>query len=187
MCRLFGHELWFEPLFGKRNRPARNAIAETKSAAWEVDSLLVYADSLAGRQVVVEGVCTHICQHGGGKIFLMGSDDTQTIRVDAGEKIGKFPQETVNSLVRIHGTVVEERIDEAFLSRWEAELDESESEVGHAGGSCESDQKARGETPVNSVQERIDNFRKRIAERYGREGKNYLSFYSVRADRYEIL
>lgn len=163
------------------------AIVETKSAAWEVDSLLVYADSLAGRQVVVEGVCTHICQHGGGKIFLMGSDDTQTIRVDAGEKIGKFPQETVNSLVRIHGTVVEERIDEAFLSRWEAELDESESEVGHAGGSCESDQKARGETPVNSVQERIDNFRKRIAERYGREGKNYLSFYSVRADRYEIL
>lgn len=53
--------------------------------------------------------------------------------------------------------------------------------------SCESDQKARGETPVNSVEERISNFRKRIAERQAKEGKNYLSFYSVTADSYEIL
>lgn len=46
---------------------------------------------------------------------------------------------------------------------------------------------ARGETPVNSVEERISNFRKRIAERQAKEGKNYLSFYSVTADSYEIL
>ena len=58
---------------------------------------------------------------------------------------------------------------------------------GTAGSSCESDQKARGETPVNSVEERISNFRKRIAERQAKEGKNYLSFYSVTADSYEIL
>ena len=118
----------------------------------------------------------------------MGSDDTQTIRIDAGEKVGKFTPETVNSLVRINGTLNEERIDEAFLSQWEEQAKaQAEAQHGTAESSCESDQKARGETPVNSVEERISNFRKRIAERQAKEGKNYLSFYSVTADSYEIL
>ena len=154
----------------------------------EVDNLLADAEKLTGGKVTVEGVCTHICQHGGGKIFLMGSDDTQTIRIDAGEKVGKFTPETVNSLVRINGTLNEERIDEAFLSQWEEQAKaQAAAQHGTAGSSCESDQKARGETPVNSVEERISNFRKRIAERQAKEGKNYLSFYSVTADSYEIL
>ena len=112
----------------------------------------------------------------------------QTIRIDAGEKVGKFTPETVNSLVRINGTLNEERIDEAFLSQWEEQAKaQAAAQHGTAGSSCESDQKARGETPVNSVEERISNFRKRIAERQAKEGKNYLSFYSVTADSYEIL
>ena len=164
------------------------AHAPANSTVLEVDSLLKIAETLVGEPVVVEGVCTHICQHGGGKIFLMGSDDTQTIRIDAGEKVGKFTPETVNSLVRINGTLNEERIDEAFLSQWEEQAKaQAAAQHGTAGSSCESDQKARGETPVNSVEERISNFRKRIAERQAKEGKNYLSFYSVTADSYEIL
>lgn len=160
----------------------------TNSTALEVDSLLKNAEAFIGQPVVVEGVCTHICQHGGGKIFLMGSDDTQTIRIDAGDKVGKFTPETVNSLVRINGTLNEERIDEAFLAQWEEQAKaQAAAQHGTAGASCESDQKARGETPVNSVEERISNFRKRIAERQAKEGKNYLSFYSVTADSYEIL
>lgn len=170
----------------RSKRPSRHATAN--STVLEVDSLLKNAETLVGQPVVVEGVCTHICQHGGGKIFLMGSDDTQTIRIDAGEKVGKFTPETVNSLVRINGTLNEERIDEAFLSQWEEQAKaQAAAQHGTAGSSCESDQKARGETPVNSVEERISNFRKRIAERQAKEGKNYLSFYSVTADSYEIL
>lgn len=155
----------------------------------EVDSLLKQAGSLVGEAVSVEGVCTHICQHGGGKIFLMGSDDTQTIRIDASQALGKFKSETVNSLVRVRGILEEQRIDEAFLSQWEAELKASaaQQQHGEGGAGCASDQKARGETPVNSVQQRIDNFRQRIARRQAEEGKNYLSFYSLTAEGYEIL
>ena len=43
----------------------------------EVDNLLADAEKLTGGKVTVEGVCTHICRHGGRKIFLMGTDDTQ--------------------------------------------------------------------------------------------------------------
>lgn len=88
----------------------------------QIDDLLGKAETLNGQEIEAEGVCTHICAHGGGKIFLMGSNDTQTIRVEAGEKIGSFKQETVNNIVRVKGTLVEDRIDEAYLAQWEEML-----------------------------------------------------------------
>lgn len=84
----------------------------------EVDNLLADAEKLTGGKVTVEGVCTHICRHGGRKIFLMGTDDTQVIRIEAGEKIGSFKPECVNNVVRVTGTLVEDRIDEAYLAEW---------------------------------------------------------------------
>lgn len=162
--------------------------AAALNTVMEVDSVLKNGDKLVGQNVVLEGVCTHICQHGGGKIFLMGSDDTQTIRIDAGEQVGSFSPEAVNSLVRVQGTVQEERIDEAFLNQWESQIKSQVIEQhGESGAGCESDQKARGEAPVGSIEERIANFRKRIAERKANEGKDYLSFYSITADSYKIL
>ena len=50
---------------------------QTTSSALEIDSLLANAENLAGKEVTIEGVCTHTCKHGAKKIFLMGSDDTQ--------------------------------------------------------------------------------------------------------------
>ena len=117
----------------KQGQSAPAAHATANSTVLEVDSLLKNAETLVGQPVVVEGVCTHICQHGGGKIFLMGSDDTQTIRIDAGEKVGKFTPETVNSLVRINGTLNEERIDEAFLSQWEEQAKAQAGSYAQAG------------------------------------------------------
>lgn len=52
---------------------------------------------------------------------------------------------------------------------------------------CASEQKARGEAPANSIEERITNFRQRIADRQAKEGKNYLSFYYIEGDTYEIV
>ena len=87
---------------------------QTTSSALEIDSLLANAESLAGQEVTIEGVCTHTCKHGAKKIFLMGSDDTQVIRVEAGT-LGAFDPKCVNSIVRVTGTLKEQRIDEAYL------------------------------------------------------------------------
>ena len=173
---------------GAGSSTPKTTTATAQDTVMEVDSVLKNGNKLVGQTVVLEGVCTHICQHGGGKIFLMGSDDTQTIRIDASEQVGSFSPEAVNSLVRVQGTVQEERIDEAFLNQWESQIKSQVTERhGEEGAGCESDQKARGEAPVGSIEERIANFRKRIAERKANEGKDYLSFYSITADSYEIL
>lgn len=158
---------------------------EVTPAALEVDQVLADPDSLVGDTIEIEGICTHICKHGGGKIFLMGSDDTKTLRVEAGESIGSFPQETVNSIVRVTGVLVEDRIDEDYLAQWESQIADQAKETQGEGG-CAADMKANAEAATNSVRERIANFRSRIAERTEKEGKPYVSLYHMEGLSYEI-
>lgn len=171
---------------GNKQQKQQDEVSEQLSGAIDVDSLLAAADSLSGQEVTVEGVCTHICKHGGRKIFLMGSDDTQTIRIEAG-KVGKFDQKCVNSLVKVTGMLVEQRVDEAYLENWENQLKAATAEKhgdSDAAG-CSTEKQARGET-ANSPEQRIADFRKKIAARKARDGKEYLSFYYVEANNYEI-
>lgn len=163
------------------------AVQSDSTLVMEVDDLLANAESLVGKEVAVSGVCTHICRHGGKKLFLMGSDDTQTIRIEAGEAIGSFSADAANSLVHVTGLLQEQRIDEAYLSDWEAELKaETAEEHGEEKSGCAAEKQAHNEAPADSPQGRIDNFRKRIAERNEKEGKNYLSFYYIEGNSYEI-
>lgn len=171
---------------GNKQQKQQDEASEQLSGAIDVDSLLAASDSLSGQEVTVEGVCTHICKHGGRKIFLMGSDDTQTIRIEAG-KVGKFDQKCVNSLVKVTGVLVEQRVDEAYLENWENQLKAATAEKhgdSDAAG-CSTEKQARGET-ANSPEQRIADFRKKIAARKARDGKEYLSFYYVEANNYEI-
>ena len=170
---------------GSNKSKEQASAEEVAAAALEVDQVLADPDSLVGDTIEIEGICTHICKHGGGKIFLMGSDDTKTLRVEAGESIGSFPQETVNSIVRVTGVLVEDRIDEDYLAPWEAQIADQAKETQGEGG-CAADMKANAEAEANSVRERIANFRSRIAERTEKEGKPYVSLYHMEGLSYEI-
>lgn len=184
---LLGMTLGLASCGGDSNKSkAQTSTEEVNPAALEVDQVLADPDSLVGDTIKVEGVCAHICKHGGGKIFLMGSDDTKTLRVEAGESIGSFPQETVNSIVRVTGVLVEDRIDEDYLAQWEAQIADQAKEAQGEGG-CAADMKANAEAEANTVRERIANFRSRIAERAEKEGKAYVSLYHMEGLSYEIL
>ena len=164
---------------GNRTTKAESTAAAAEAAvgeALQIDDLLAGADSLAGKEVWIEGVCTHACKHGARKIFLMGSDDTQTIRVESG-KLGKFDPQCVGSIVRVKGILREQRVDEDYLQAGE--------QHGTTAAGCDSEKKARGETAA-TVEGRIADFRRKIAERNAAEGKPYLSFYFVEAQSYEF-
>lgn len=183
---LLGMTLGLASCGDNSNKNKEQASAEEMTpTALEVDQVLADPDSLVGDTIKVEGICTHICKHGGGKIFLMGSDDTKTLRVEAGESIGSFPQETVNSIVRVTGVLVEDRIDEDYLAQWEAQIADQAKEAQGEGG-CAADMEANAEAEANSVLERIANFRSRIAERTEKEGKPYVSLYHMEGLSYEI-
>ena len=161
---------------------------ETTQTFVTVDELLAGADQEIDNIVLLEGICTHICAHGGKKMFLMGSDDSNTIRIEANDDIGAFKPESVNSIVQVKGMLKEERIDEAYLTQWEARLAEGVvDEHGEDGEGCETELKAQGQEDINSETARIKDFREKIAARNETEGKNYLSFYYIEAVEYTIL
>ncbi len=56
---------------GNPNKKERFGDSNLRNAEFrhEVDNLLADAEKLTGGKVTVEGVCTHICRHGGRKIF----------------------------------------------------------------------------------------------------------------------
>lgn len=177
------------------NAPGRSSASATsgepESAAarngsvLEIDDLLASADSLAGKSVTIEGVCTHTCKHGARKIFLMGSDDTRVIRVESGS-LGHFDPQCVNRLVRVTGRLDEQRVDEAYLAKWEAQAKAQQAERhGTTDAGCNAEKAARQERG-NTLTERIADFRAKIAARKAAEGKDYLSFYYVTATSYEI-
>lgn len=165
--------------------PAQEAVSATRM---DVDRLLENAESLKDRTVEVEGICTHICKHGGRKLFMMGSSDKKTIQVLASKEIGAFPEECINSMVRIKGTLKEDRIDEAYLAGLEQKLSQNTLEKhGDGKAGCASEMKARGEGQASTMQQRIDAMRGRIEKRKAEENKAYLSFYHIDGLEYEIV
>ena len=132
---------------GNINKQSQSEKTELAApAALSVDNLLAHADSLANREVTIEGICTHTCKHGATKIFLMGSDDTKTIRVEAGP-LGSFDTKCINAIVTVTGTLKEQRVDEAYLQNWESKLKaQTEKSHGETAAGCDSEKKARGET-----------------------------------------
>ncbi len=167
----------------KTNNETTTTPVET---VYQVDDVLANGDALIGEEVELEGVCTHICKHGGRKIFLMGSDDANTIRIESGD-LGAFDQKCVNSIVRVKGKLVESRIDEAYLKAWEdKEKAKTAEKHGEGEAGCSTEKKARGENG-NTALERIEGFRNRIKAEQEKSGKDYLSFYHIEATGYEIL
>lgn len=166
-----------------KSEQQNNTEETAQTEIWNVDSVLANAPSMIDREVTFEGVCAHACSHGATKIFLMGSDDSQSIRVEAA-KLVAFDPKCVNSLVTVKGIVREERIDEEYLRQWEEMYKKAphgdDAEVG-----CESERAARGEAATTTIADQIADYRVQIAKRDSIEGKPYLSFYYVDALSYD--
>ncbi|MCC8114658.1 MAG: hypothetical protein LIP03_11860 [Bacteroidales bacterium] len=183
----------------------KKADTQQEAVVYSVEQVLEAGDSLSGQEVTVEGVCSHLCKHGGKKMFLKDTEDGRLLRVEAGE-LGSFPQETVGQTVKVTGELVEQRIDEDYLMGWERQQEEAEAKAAaeaanaaangaevaeadttkEAKGHCDTDKQARqevGDTPA----ERIAGYRERIAEQVANGGKPYLSFFHIVANSYEIV
>ena len=147
---------------------------------FKIDEVFTSGEEYVGQQIAVSGLCSHLCKHGGKKMFLRGANGL--LRIESSKQTGAFKTDAVNEPVRVTGILRETRIDETYLRNWEDRL--ASGVAGHDG--CETEAAARGDRG-STEQQKIDNFRKRIAERAEREGKNYLSVFYVDADAYEIL
>lgn len=161
---------------------AANDVLAQEVKSMKIDEVMTDGEQYVGKVITVEGLCTHICSHGGRKMFLRGKKGL--LRVQSSKETGAFSADVVNEPVRVTGTLCETLIDETYLKNWEDRI-KNGNKVGEHGG-CETEAAARGDQG-NTDRQKIDNFRKRIAERNAAEGKNYLSVFYMIAQSYKIL
>lgn len=76
--------------------------AQKVETVYTIDEMMAQAESLVDDTIVFEGICSHLCKHGGRKAFLMGSDEEHIFRVE-GAQAGNFAPECVNNIVRVRG------------------------------------------------------------------------------------
>ena len=168
--------------------------------AISVDQVLADPDALVGDTIVIEGVCSHLCRHGGRKAFVAGSADSIMLRCEAFPLMGEpFPKSTIHHPIRVTGVLREQRIDEAAVAEMERENnerleriaqergEESAELAARAASGCDTERAAQGQKDLTTFNERMADYRARIAERNEREGRPYLSFYYLDAISYETL
>ena len=80
--------------------------AEQAPIVYSVDEVYVQGDSLVGDTIYVEGLCMHLCKHGGKKAFLRSSEEGEFIRANATD-FEAFAGECVNNTVRVRGVLRE--------------------------------------------------------------------------------
>lgn len=174
---------------------------ETKEAteeavtAMSVDDVLANANQLLGDTITIEGVCTHLCSHGAMKAFIGGTADSIMLRCEAKPYIGQaFPLEMTRHAVQVKGILAEERVDSAVIEQMIAQNEALNAQAAATGDTikdhesgCETERVARGQKNAVTFADRIADYRKKIADRKEKEGKDYLSYYYLQAISYEIL
>ena len=149
-----------------------------------VDEVFASASELLGDTIEVEGVCSHLCKHGGTKAFLLGNDSTALLRCQAtAEMGGAFAPDCVGDTLTVKGVVCESRIGEAEVAAMEARMAAADS-AQQANQACDTEKKAQGQEGLNSFEARMADYRAKIAARQEAEGKDYLSFYYIEALSY---
>ena len=86
---------------GSRQNQTQNT--ENEPVVITVDELMASAADRVDQEVVISGLITHVCKHGGQRCFVMGATDDVVIRVEAGDAIDAFKQEFVGGELQITG------------------------------------------------------------------------------------
>lgn len=157
-----------------------------EKTAISVDSLMAKAPELVGDTIEVEGLCSHLCKHGGRKAFLVGADSTIVLRCEStAEMGGAFAPDCIGKTLTVTCVVCENRIGEAEVAAMEARQAAADS-AARAHEACATEKKAQGQDSIDSFEARMADYRAKIAARAEAEGKDYLSFYYIKAISYTV-
>ncbi len=146
------------------------------------------AGNLVDKLVTVEGTVSHICRHGGKRMFLIGENPDDNLKVLAGTAITAFDVALEGSDVIVNGYVRESRVDEAYLDELEkktlenikkAEEEKKEAAAAsHEGQTDEATHNIEHKDPLQNIKD--------MKEQLKNSPKGYLSFYSIECDTFKV-
>ena len=148
---------------------------EKKCESISVDSFMVVAHDFVGKEITVKGTVDHVCKHGGKRINVFTNDPNVTMHGEASESVGSFEVELEGSDVCITGTVLETRIDMAYVDEWETKVKEQVAEEGED-ADVEHVESVDHHAKLDEIQEYRDEIE---ASENG-----YLAFYNLEVTKY---
>lgn len=122
--------------------------AQQSETIYTIDEVYTQAAELVSDTITFQGVCSHLCKHGGRKAFLMGTQvdtiytDTAAVvrprilRVEGG-KMGNFDAACINNIVRVKGV-----LHSFDMQPQPALANDPNEQHGTDGKGCETEQQA---------------------------------------------
>lgn len=155
---------------------------ELPKVTFDLTELETVATQYVGQEITLSGTVDHVCKHGGGRMFLVGSKPSARIRIDAGENM-QFDASWEGKTAYVTGILEELRIDSAYLAKWEQEVKEKKG-GDHSSGvhMGEAGHEKEEEGNIEAELQRIADYRTAILD----SGKDHLSFFSVRCTNYVL-
>ncbi|OFX24167.1 MAG: hypothetical protein A2041_03490 [Bacteroidetes bacterium GWA2_31_9b] len=148
-----------------------------------VETLMASIDNYIDKDVVVSGTVSHVCAHGGKRLFLIAENPDLAIKVIPTEELGVFNKDVEGSSVNIYGKVKELRIDDAYIANMETEMKEGvESEAAHTHDGEHNIEHKTVELDSAQIQ-KITDLRSEVAE----SGKGYISQYWIECNKIETV
>lgn len=164
-----------------------------KTEVLNVDDFLAKAADYVGKEVGIQGTVSHVCAHGGKRMFIFGNNPESKAKIVTGEDMASFDVALEGSDVCVYGVVEELRIDEAYLANWEAELEakstgeeakeKGEAEVEHEKGKGSGHGEMADMGEHKAEMEKIKSYR----EKFAADSIDHVSYYTIVAKKFHKL
>ena len=163
---------------GTKQKETENKIEEIS-----IESLMASIDNYIDKDLIVSGTVSHVCSHGGKRLFLIAENPDIVIKVIPNDEIGVFSKDLEGSKVNVYGKVKEIRIDEAYIAEMEEEMRAGvESEAAHTHDGTHDGEHKTAELDSTQL-EKIAEMRLEVTE----SEKGYISQYWIEATKVEEI
>jgi hypothetical protein len=167
-----------------------------------VAEFIADASPFVEKPVKVMGAVVHVCRHGGQRLFIVGENSEDQVRITTGKDIAEFEVALEGNQIEVQGIVRELIIDDTYLAEWEMEViggTEQERGEGHMGGvghmehagmgevSPEAAGLVSGELGTEAQKEATLKRIQSIREEITASGQDHLSDYWIETVSFKVL
>ena len=114
------------------------SVSDQEFKSIKVSEFISDAGPFVDDTVKISGTVVHVCRYGGQKMFIIGEDGEDRVRITTGEDITEFDVALEGDTIEVTGIVKEIIINETYLAEQEAEV-------------TKGDKNDRGENPESGV------------------------------------
>ena len=112
------------------NNDSSKTTENESTYALTLDEFFQSPQEYVDQEITIEGMVTHVCKHGGQKLFIATNENPENLRINTSENISEFNIELEGSMVEFTGVL--KKMDEEFIEEAIAEENEHHpEEEGH--------------------------------------------------------